>query len=125
MKIIYSQQYGYGWSSWEPNRDIKKIMLLWEPLINAIESNEKITEYHPAYLSMMNYLCERFPEEKKRLSMDKSYVTLRDSIKLKVLETNNMDFYIKEYDGFEEIIFLDGSNNDIWRFGDLSFSSLR
>lgn len=52
-KILYSPGHGAGWTTWESDPEVKRLMLDWPPLIAAIEAGETITEDHSAVLALL------------------------------------------------------------------------
>ncbi len=56
-KILISEGYGAGWVSWHSGSiEDKRKMLTWQPIIDALEAGEKITEDHPAVTSLWESL---------------------------------------------------------------------
>ncbi len=118
-KILYSPGYGAGWSSWAEG-DIAKLMLTYQPIIDAVEAGEelwsggyfvdliltagtaqkvrlhvdtdKAKDAHPALVEFVSDCIEQFNET--------PYLGgVRD---LKVASVNGR-VRIDEYDGFESI----------------------
>lgn len=68
-KILYSNGYGAGWTSWTRDIKVAKLMLEYPPIIAAIEKGEKLVledglnpKYHPAIEQLSNEIKEKFGE---------------------------------------------------------------
>lgn len=97
-KILYSPYYGSGWTSWN-DTEIAKIMIDWPPLVDAVEKKEKITQNHPALVSMIEEIHKQVGEK---------YVCVLSAIygDLEVAEIpDGVKVRINEYDGLESIEF--------------------
>lgn len=92
-KILYAPNFGAGWSSWN-GASIRKLMLTWPPLIEAVERGDKIGSDHPAVLSLV--------EEAKKVGGD-GHVCVLAADDLEIAEVSG-PFRIDEYDGSESVI---------------------
>ena len=91
-KILYSPQFGAGWTSWESDPEIKTLMLTYAPIIDALERGERVTKDHPAIAQLQ--------ADVTALGKDMPYLGgLRDI----AIATVNGPVRIQEYDGSESI----------------------
>ncbi len=88
-KILYSPGYGAGWASWNSG-PVGKFMAEYEPIINAIENDEPISEL---IVQMQKEIFEKFGEE---------YVCVLGADQLKVTTVHDQ-YRINDYDGFESV----------------------
>lgn len=89
-KILYSPGYGAGWVSWEPDPDVKKLMLTYQPIIDALERGEELSEEHPA--------AKQLVADVKAMGKNAPYLGGIED--LKIAEVNG-PVRIEEYDGYE------------------------
>lgn len=99
MKVLISRGFGAGWSTWSSG-ECAKLMRTYQPLIIAIEKDEKITESHPAVISMLKECKEKFDEE--------PYLGGLDGL---CVEEVAPPFQIHEYDGAESIVIPGEDDN--------------
>jgi hypothetical protein len=92
MKILFSPGYGAGWVTWHSGtREEKKFMLTYEPFIQALEKNKKISQK----------LIEQFEEAfETKFSRPPPY--LGGCSKMQVKDVDG-PFEIREYDGSETV----------------------
>jgi hypothetical protein len=64
-KILISQGYGAGWSTWnsgDDSQEFRKFILTHPGLIAAIENGETLDEQHPAFVRFLEELTAKFGE---------------------------------------------------------------
>jgi hypothetical protein len=93
-KILYSPGYGAGWTSWCYHPDVKRYMLTYQPIIDALERGEKIDSEHPLCKQLERECVEKFGE---------NYTCVLGADQLKV-KTVTGRVRIEEYDGVESVI---------------------
>ncbi len=91
-KILYSPGFGAGWTSWESNPRVKKLMLEYPLIVKAVERGEVMSEQHPAIKALLNE-CEA-------LGLDEPY--LGGMYQLKIYKAAGR-VHINEYDGSESV----------------------
>ena len=99
-KILYSPGYGAGWTSWCRNKEVKKLMINYPPIVEALERNEKLTENHPAVLQLIEDITNIFGEDEVPFLGGVADLTIE-----KV--PDGALVRITEYDGFEEVEIKD------------------
>ncbi len=99
-KILYSPGFGAGWTTWASG-ETARLMLDWPPLIEAVERKEKITEDHPAVLSLI-LACAKAGGERPYLG------GLRDI----AVATGEGQVRIDEYDGSESVVWRSESEGE-------------
>lgn len=99
-KVLISPGYGAGWSSWN-SPDVGKFMAEYQPIIEAVERGEVLTENSEVVQKMVKEIEEKFNED---------YVCLL-GIKSLVVEEVVGSYRVHEYDGFESIQVRD---EEIW-----------
>ena len=100
-KILYSPGYGAGWSTWNRGEG-HDAMLTWEPIIEAIESGEALTEAHPAVQSLIALFAKE--------ELDPPYLGGLGQLEVRVVTG---PFRVEEYDGSEHVA---ESDDLIWPF---------
>lgn len=106
-KILYSPGYGAGWTSWCGNVAVKKIMLEYKPIIEALERGESmynsstsgrtdLSAFHPAIRQMCQEIEEKFGEDKI------PYLGGAEDLKVKEVPDGCL-VRINEYDGYESV----------------------
>ena len=95
-KILYSPGHGAGWSSWNSgsSQEFKKWLLTYQPVIDAIERDERLYEGHPLLEQLKREAKDKFGEE---------YVCTLGAGDLEIYEVTG-PFRIDEYDGHENVI---------------------
>lgn len=93
MKVLYSPGFGAGWSTWI---DVPtKFACEYQPIIDAIERGEKLTEDHPCVIQFIED-CKKQHDE---------YPYLGGLKNLRIFELNEGDQYrIEAYDGSESVV---------------------
>ena len=92
-EVLYSPGYGGGWSSNEEG-EIAKLMLTYQPIIDAINNGQEITRTHPLVKELKKECRDRFGKE--------PYVGM--GVKQLRLATVDGLIRIDEYDGYETIV---------------------
>ena len=99
-KILYSPGYGSGWSTWHGGpKEQKQFMLEYQPFIDAVENGKEIDET----------LQEQFLKDWEIAFPGTTAPYLGGVDKLKI-ETVDGSFSIKEYDGYESVVFVDNTD---------------
>lgn len=108
-KILYSPGFGAGWSSWNSG-PIKKLMLTYQPIIDAIERGESmildgVDEYNTANICPAKIyhpaVCQLI-DECNRLGY--GYVCVLGASSLRICEVaDDEQVKIDEYDGSESV----------------------
>lgn len=94
-KILYSPGYGAGWSSWNTSsKEVMKFMVEYQPIIDAIEAGEKITQSHPAVIKLQEEVKEKFNQD---------YLCVLGAEDLEIYEAQGL-VRIEEYDGYESVV---------------------
>jgi hypothetical protein len=102
-KILYSPGYGAGWSTWM-DHEMRQFACTYQPLIEAVERGEDITEDHPALQQFEKEVMEKFNTD---------YVCTLGSKDLKVAQFLDTTLVrIHEYDGHESIESLEEATNE-------------
>jgi hypothetical protein len=97
-KILYSPGFGAGWTTWaDGTKEFQYFMLTYQPIIDAIERGEKMSEAHPAVVQFVQDAASKFGME---------YIYLGGAEDLRVREVKGL-IRITEYDGNEGIEFKD------------------
>lgn len=92
-KVLISPGFGAGWTSWASgSKEFKTFMLTYQPIIDALESGQRISEVHPAVLQFLDDAKSKFNET--------PYVGGADD--LEVVEASG-PVRINEYDGSESL----------------------
>lgn len=92
--ILISPSYGAGWSTWCAD-EYAHVVLTYQPIIDAVEAGETLTEQHPA--------CQKLAEDiAAQYGGDFYFGGLRD---LTVVYVEG-DFTVEEYDGSESVTHL-------------------
>ena len=92
-KVLYSPGFGAGWSTWcSGGTEEKLFVCTYQPIIDAIERGEDMSETHPAV-----YQCAAEYEEKFGNSF-----YLGGAYQLPVATVSGR-FIVNEYDGSESI----------------------
>lgn len=91
-KILYSPGFGAGWSTWNSG-EVAKYMLTYQPIIDALERGEKMSEEHPAVKQLVAECKEKFGVD---------YVCVLGADDLRVREVSGR-VRITEYDGNERV----------------------
>lgn len=99
-KILYSPGFGAGWTSWCNNEDVKTFALTYQPIIDALERKEKLTEGHPVLVQFQKDLEEKFGPD--------TYFYTGGSQQLRVMKVEGR-VRIEEYDGSESVEEEEGS----------------
>ncbi len=89
MKILVSPGYGNGWSTWNSHG---KFMAEYQPIIDALERGDELTEDHPAIKQLI--------ADMKAKGCD--HVCL-GGLKQLVVENANEPYHIRDYDGKESV----------------------
>jgi hypothetical protein len=89
-KILYSPGYGAGWTSWNTG-EVAKLMIDYQPIIDALEGGDMMSDRHPAVIQLKQECSEKFGE---------SYVCFLGAENLKVATVSGK-VRINEYDGSE------------------------
>jgi hypothetical protein len=64
-KILYSPGYGAGWTSWESDYELRKFMLVYQPIIDYVEKGGSFGEKdHGRCLEIWNYKTGEVDPEK-------------------------------------------------------------
>ena len=92
MKVLISPGYGAGWSSWNSG-EVAAYMRAYQPIIDALESGEEMSEEHPLVVQMQSEIKDKFGEE---------YVCVLGAEQLCVVHAYP-PFQVHEYDGSESI----------------------
>jgi hypothetical protein len=106
-KILYSPGFGAGWTTWESNPEIKKFMLEYEPLIDALERGEDVSEgigngIRPLDKSKLHPAMRQFVEDVAAKFGANQVPYLGGARDLVVLEVSGR-VRIEEYDGSESV----------------------
>ena len=99
-KILYSPGYGAGWTSWCSDKEVKKLMIDYPPIIEALEKKEELDENHPAVLQMVKDIQNKFGEEKIPYLGGVSDLTIKEVPDEALVR-------ITEYDGYESVEIQD------------------
>ena len=89
-KILVSPGFGAGWTTWNSG-ETAKYMLTYQPVIDALENGEELTDSHPAIEQL---------KEDCRLMFGEEYVCVLGMRDLEVVEVSGR-VRIHEYDGSE------------------------
>lgn len=89
-KILFSPGFGAGWSTWNSG-EVAKLMLEYQPIIEAIERGEKMGESHPAIQQLKRECSEKFGVD---------YVCVLGADQLQVATVSG-PIRLDEYDGSE------------------------
>jgi hypothetical protein len=103
-KILYTCDYGSGWTSWAFNATAaeKRFMLEYRPFIHYLEDGGKLSETHR--------LAEAFKKDWARISMkEPPYLTGLPNLDIKLVPAGAL-VRIKEHHGLEEVII----SNEEW-----------
>lgn len=101
-KVLYSPGFGAGWTTWEGDIAVKRLMLDYAPIIEAIDRGETITEDHPAVITLL--------DEIKLMGKNAPYLGgLRD---IEVGQGSGR-VRVDEYDGNESLTW-EGEDADEW-----------
>jgi hypothetical protein len=92
--ILYSPGFGAGWSTWADG-EVAIIALTYQPIIDALEAGETLSDSHPAVLKLHEDI-----DAKTGVPNYFYGGGLRD---LKVMYVEG-DFDVDEYDGSETVI---------------------
>ena len=113
-KILYSPEYGAGWTTWNwGSTEFKQYLLTYQPFIDALEQGETLPDVpygteassFPIYKELFDNVKNKFPENKS------DYVCVLGCPDLKVAEVYG-EVKINEYDGFESV--EERSDNEGW-----------
>jgi hypothetical protein len=92
-KILYSPGFGAGWSTWcYGGPEAKLFVCTYQPIIEAIERGEEMSDRHPAVIQCAADFEEKFG--------DSLYLGGADDLRLTTVEGR---FIVNEYDGSESI----------------------
>ena len=93
-KILYSPTYGAGWSSWQ-YKVPTNFACEYQPIIDAVEQGESLTEDHP--------IIQQYVEEcQETFDIGHVCVLAADSLAIYQLEDEEK-YQISEYDGSESV----------------------
>lgn len=99
-KILISPGCGAGWSTWnEQGGELERLLLTYEPLIEAVERGEEIgiDPVHPALQMLLDEVERRWPGKG---------ICVLGAKDLRVEEVGG-PFRITVFDGFESLVCLD------------------
>jgi hypothetical protein len=97
IKILLTTDYGAGWSTWHHDPKIKRILLTYQPIIDALEQGANIHENHHIVVEM---------EEKIKTKLKNVYICTRGAKNLSVVEVKNIPFIIGEFCGKESFEYI-------------------
>lgn len=93
-KILYNPGYGAGWSTWQSGVP-PSFSCTYQPIIEALERGESLSEEHPAVKQYVAECQEKFNE-------DPYLGGLHD---LKIYDApDGVAVRVDEYDGFESVV---------------------
>lgn len=105
-KLLYSPGFGAGWTTWCGDDDVRRFMVSYQPIIDALErgegthGNSGLTEDHPAVQQFIHDVEQKFGAGKV------PYLGgLRDITVLTVADDELVHF--EEYDGNESVRYRD------------------
>lgn len=106
-KILYSPNFGAGWSTWNrmKSREANRLLIMFPPLIEAVEQGkqEELHDEHPVILALK--------DELRALGEDPTYLYLGGLDDLQIAEGEG-DVHITEYDGAEWVMWR--NDEDLW-----------
>ena len=114
MKILITNDFGAGWSTWNtPNEDLRKFLLTYQPIIDFIEAGNTFThndchnpnEVHPLLQQLTKDITDRWEDLYFYLGGAEN-LTVRD------IEQGSA-FRVNDYDGKESIELLCLDNFDL------------
>jgi hypothetical protein len=115
-KILITRTFGAGWTTWNDNLIVRKMMISYQPIIDALEQGEQLHKEHPIVLKMVEEIQDAVAatmsqEELKDLveldDNNKIHICVLGARHLKVVEVEDEGIYISEYDGAESILSQD------------------
>lgn len=98
--ILYSPGYGAGWSTWADTAEQRKLMVNFQPIVDALLQDESIvlTEEHPAVQALLS--------ECDRIGLDHPYLGGLRNLRC-YTGPDDVLVRIHEYDGSERIVTAD------------------
>jgi len=102
-KILYSPGFGAGWTTWNSDENVVKLMLTYQPIIDALERGEKMNSEHPAVKQLEKECEEKFGV---------TYVCVLGADDLTIAEVSGR-VHITEYDGSEGFV-EEGGDDRTW-----------
>lgn len=97
-KLLYSPGYGAGWTTWEGDAAVRRFMVSYQPIIDALENGDILDEDHEAVEKLRNECAMKFH----------TVPYLGGVRNLEVLEVeDDVDVQFIEHDGYESYRFRD------------------
>lgn len=104
-KILLTNKYGAGWSTWMAGWVPPEFSCTYPPLIEAVERGDLLSKDHPAIKSFLEECIQRFPEAE-------GYLYVEGCVNLCVEEVpEDVLIQVMEYDGLE---YLMRTDSDGW-----------
>lgn len=101
-KLLYSPDFGAGWSTWMTNEGLADFAVHYQPIIDWLESGRKLTDDSP--------IVEQFRNDAAAFlglanDDDDFYVCTLGADDLQVFYgDDDTEYEIDEYDGFEHVV---------------------